>query len=497
VKAIIESPIKAYIYDYENDFDRLTRALTYKNISVQFQINKLYQNLWFRKSNPEEWKRQIDQLKQALITQLIFDDNGRKYIRPGSIPYLKEYGINIEVVNNVKYPNPKPRPWYNKLPFELYYYQKEAVEKLIEAKHGAVSIATGGGKSACIMSIVRNLGLKSIIMTPSSSIFRQLLKEAEFLFGKASVGALGDGIKRLGKPIMVCVSKSLTTLDKNSKEYKELSEYEVLLGDESHTLPAETLEQVCHGVLANVPYRFFFSGTQVRGDGSDKLLHSIIGPVVYTLSTAEAIQGGFICNHEFVIKKVSSKNKRKYSDPLKNKREHFLKNEEIADFIAKIATAAYQTKNHKTLVLVDELSQISLLIKKLTIPYAYAHSATDKKELEKLGLEKVDSEESIEKFNKGEVAILIGTSAISTGVNIFPTHHTFNWQGGSSETKTKQGAVGRSVRLLEKSKYKDYHPPKEKSIIWDFDVDIDDLRSQLNKRIRYYKESGTKIVRLE
>lgn len=494
MKAIIKNPIMAYIYDY--DFEKLAKALTYKNTSIQFQINKMYKNRWLRQNNPEEWKAKLTELKDSLTTQLIFDDNGQTYIRPASIPYLQEQGFKIEVLNNVKYPDPRPRPWYNKLPFELYSYQKETVEKLMQAKHGAVSIATGGGKSACIMSIVRNLGLKSVIVTPSSSIFRQLLKEAEFLFGKASVGGLGDGVKRLGKPIMVCVSKSLTMLDKNSKEYKELSEYEVLLGDESHTLPAETLEQVCHGVLAAVPYRFFFSGTQVRGDGSDKLLHSIIGPVVYELSTAEAIKGGYICNHEFVIKAVSSRHTRKYADPLKNKREHFLKNEEIADFIAKVSTAAYQARNQKTLVLVDELSQISLLIKKLTIPYAYAHSGTDKRELEKLGLEKADSEEAVEKFNKGEVAILIGTSAVSTGVNIFPTHHTFNWQGGSSETKTKQGAVGRSVRLLEKSKYKDKHPPKEKAIIWDFDVEVDELKSQLDKRIGYYEESGTSIKRL-
>lgn len=495
MKAIIKSPIIAYIYDY--DFEKLAQALTYKNTSIQFQINKHYKNRWLRQVDPEKWNDKLLELKNSLTTQLIFDDNGQTYIRPGSIPYLQEQGFQIEVINNVNYPDPKPRPWYNELPFELYHYQKETIEKLIQAKHGAVSIATGGGKSACIMSIVRALGLKSIIATPSSSIFRQLLKEAEHLFGKSSVGGLGDGVKRFGKPIMVCVSKSLTMLNKNSKEYKELSEYEVLLGDESHTLPAETLEQVCHGVLANVPYRFFFSGTQVRGDGSDKLLHSIIGPVVYELSTAEAIRGGYICNHEFIIKKVNSKNKKKYSDPLKSKREHFLKNEEIANFIAKISTAAYQARNHKTLVLVDELSQISLLIKKLTIPYAYAHSCTDKKELERLGLEKVDSEESVEKFNNGEVAVLIGTSAVSTGVNIFPTHHTFNWQGGSSETKTKQGAVGRSVRLLENSKYKDKHPIKEKAVIWDFDVEVDELKSQLDKRIGYYEESGTKITRIE
>jgi len=176
------------------------------------------------------------------------------------------------------------------------------------------------------------------------------------------------------------------------------------------------------------------------------------------------------------------------------KRAHFLRNSNIANFIVRLVNSVYTSKNEKTLVLVEELGQIADIIKLLNVPYAYAHSGTNKKELEKLGLKSVDVQEEVEKFNKGEVAVLIGTSCISTGTNIYPVHHCVNWQGGSSEIKTKQGAVGRSVRKLTGSAYEQFHPPKNKAVLWDFDVhNVSTMTQQLKNRIRYYKHSGTPI----
>lgn len=501
MRIVIETPTKAYLSGVSNIEDvpkDVKSILTFTNNSIAFELKKTKQNQWFRSRNPKEWTKKINELREAMHTTLVFKDENGVYIRPGSIPYLKSHGIEFEVENRIHYPSPRPRPWYNNLPFELYWYQKESIRKLLEVKHGAVSLATGCGKTACILTITRELGLKTVIVTPAVSIFSQILKEAEHHFGKSSVGALGDGKKVIGKNITICVGKSLTSLEKNTEWYNFIESADVLIVDESHTWGAETLEEVCHGVAKNIPYRFFFSGTQTRGDGTEKLLQSIIGPIVHTVTTKEAIGGGFICDHQFKIKRITSNSSYKSDDMIEMKRVHFLRNENIADFIAKLAEAVYKTKNEKVLVLVDEVLQISILTKKLTIPYTYAHSCTNKKELSNLGLEKSDINEAIKKFNNGEVAVLIGTSCLSTGVNIFPTHHTVNWQGGTSEIKTKQGAIGRSVRKLELSPYKDKHPPKPKSIIWDFDVvNVPAMEYQLRERIRYYKDSGTAIETIE
>jgi hypothetical protein len=94
--------------------------------------------------------------------------------------------------------------------------------------------------------------------------------------------------------------------------------------------------------------------------------------------------------------------------------------------------------------------------------------------------------------------VLIGTSCIATGTNIFPTHQTCNWVGGSSEIKTKQGAIGRSVRLSKHNPWAAKVLPKEVSHIFDFDVfDVPVMVKHLEDRIDYYKESGSEIRRIK
>ncbi|NJO48084.1 MAG: hypothetical protein HC840_00045 [Leptolyngbyaceae cyanobacterium RM2_2_4] len=247
------------------------------------------------------------------------------------------------------------------------------------------------------------------------------------------------------------------------------------------------------------------SGTQTRGDGAEKLLQSIIGETVHTLTTKEAIAGGYICDHDFVIVDIESSNPNIQSaDVLEMKRIHLLRNKNIAAFVSKLANAEATTYRRQTLVLVEELSQIAMLIPLLNVPYAYAHSESSKLKLAELEsnsgilLEKVDRADSVERFNKAEAMVLIGTSCIATGTNIFPCHNVINWVGGSSEIKTKQGAVGRAVRRSNQNPWADKCVDKPKARIWDFNVhDQFVLKKHLEERCLYYRDSGTEIRRIK
>lgn len=524
----IKTPSKAYISD--DICVKITKYLSYENKTALHEVNRIKNNRWLKSSNPSFWELSLAEAQQKVKCTLVFEDEFGFYIRPGSIPYLIDEGFIKEddVVNSVDYPKKRPYRWYNPLPFTLYDYQKTSIEFLSERKHASVSLCTGAGKSAIILKLAQEHGLRTVVSVPSESIFSELLKAFEFHFGKDSVGCLGDGKKRLGKLFTVCIADSIASMKEDSEAYQWIRGAQVLIVDESHTFAAETLDQVCHGPLANIPYRYFLSGTQTRGDGTKKLLESIISKVVYSFSTEQAISGGFVCNHEFRILTVPTSSTEAIArDPLVNKRNHFLRNANIRDFVAKLANISWTANKHQTLVLVEELSQIAALIPHLKVPFAVATSASNKnsilasllkipektatsrfeelfanltpEQLELFNLIK-NSEpgKAVELFNLGEARVLIGTSCISVGTNIFPTHNTVNWQGGSSEVKTKQGAVGRSVRLLEKSKYKNYHEPKPKSVIWDFDVmGLDDLKNHLYARIRYYKDSGVPIKEIK
>ena len=490
----VTSPSKAVITDFtQDDIRQLQEDLTYTNTANAHLLKRIARNHYWKNNNPTTWAEEYKRVKATIKKTLLYQEDNQIFIRPGSLAYL---GLSHE--NKVRYSNPKKIPWSKPLPFELHPYQEESWQKLLEVKHGNVELCTGAGKSAILLKICRESGLRTAIIAPSQSIFQELVEKFEYHLGAGKVGKFGDGKKQLGKLFTICIGDSIANIEPGTKEWEFFSTMDMFCADESHTWGADSLEQICHGVLSEVPYRFFFSGTQTRGDGAEKLLQSIIGKTVCTLTTAEAVRQGYICPHEFKIVEIESSNPNgQVSDPLAMKRIHFLKNKNIARFIAKLANADATVNKRQTLVLVDELDQIAMLAPLLTVPYVYAHSEKRAARLAELGLTNVDKKESVEKFNMAEAMVIIGTSCISTGTNMFPTHNCVNWQGGSSEIKTKQGAVGRSVRFLHSSPWANKCVQKPKAIIWDFDVrDIEVMERHLDDRIGYYAESGTDIKRI-
>lgn len=496
MRFVITSPTKAYVKDANREeLTELSKLLTYTNTSAQHLVKRHSNNRTWRNSNPTSWAAKLDELNADVKKTLMFSDQDGIYIRPGSIHYID---MPHTVESQIKYPKPKTIPWHKPLPFTLHPYQSTSAEELIKQFVNGpanVELTTGSGKSAILLKVYRETGFRTAIIAPSKSIYEELVEKFEHHFGKGSVGKFGNGQKKLGKKVTICISDSICNIKQGTPEWEFFSKLDMFCADESHTWGAETLDQICHGVLANVPIRLFFSATQTRGDGAERLLQSIIGKTVHRLTTAEAVKGGYICNHEFRIVEVESSNPNYMtSDPLAMKRIHFLGNKNIAAFIARVANADALINKRQSLILVEELGQIAAIIKLLKVPFVYAHAESKKERLLELGLEKVNPAESVEKFNKGEAMIFIGTSCISTGTNIFPTCNTYNWVGGASEIKTKQGPVGRSVRKMSSSPYLNPNTPKEKAIIWDFDVsDIHLMTKHLEDRIGFYKESDTDI----
>jgi superfamily II DNA or RNA helicase len=490
---IIKTPIKAYLLNYTSDeLINIRKQLTFTNTSIAFNIKKLHGQRWFKKNNPEAFAARLKELESAKKQTLVFEDSEGIYIRPGSITYLENILYTVE--NQVYYPPYKPILWKHKPDFEPYPYQQICNDGLIDNKHGNISCATGTGKTFIIEMITRNMGLPTVIVTPSQAIFDQLYNESIERFGSRLVGGYGDGYKDIDKKITIAISKSLTNLEKGTEAYDHFHSKQLMLIDECHSFASKTLEDVCHGVFEDVPYRMFVSATVQRGDGSSKLLYSIVGPTVFRLSVKDAIAQGYLCPFKFKILPCITPSTREKKDPIENKREHLLHNKSIAELAAKIANSMALVKNESTLILVEELSQIKSIIQLLKVPYTYVHAESSKKKLLEIGLEKVNKQDEVERFNCGKVKVLVGTSCISCGVNIYPTHHVINWAGGASEIDTFQGPMGRATRKLEISKYAQFHNPKPFSTIYDFRVIGQDiLERHLQKRIECYESTGEKV----
>jgi hypothetical protein len=186
---------------------------------------------------------------------------------------------------------------------------------------------------------------------------------------------------------------------------------------------------------------------------------------------------------------------------MKMKRVHVLRNNNAAKFYARLANVMWEKNQEQTLILVEEIEQIAMLANLLKVPFTYAHGNTLKKsDIDKINkkyktdIGRTNNDENIEAFNRGEYKVFIGTSCVSTGTNFFSNHHTCNWQGGSSETATKQGPIGRSVRLLHKSKYSEMHKPRPITTVWDINIlGISKMEKQTETRIGFYEETGQPV----
>jgi superfamily II DNA or RNA helicase len=510
VRVRILTPTKARI---EAASDRemlaLRKALAYKDKSAEFLYNKVRTNKWLKNNKPDEYAARLEELKAQIPRSLLVDN---VYASPAVLGHLRK-DIPFEVVADCReYPPLTPIEWANPFPYTPHPEQTLTVEELLAVRHGSAELCTGFGKSYVIMELARRVGDKVVVITPSASIWRELYDAFCHHFGEVNVGSYCGEKKVLGRRFTISVSNSVSNLEPGSEAWDFFQTLHAVIGDESHTFPAETLERMCNVVLGHVPYRFFLSGTQTDPYGG-LTINNIIGPCVRRLTTREGIALGYLCPVEFRVVTVPTSNPSyKVRDASKMKRAHFSENANIARWIAQFANSVWELRKESTLVLVNEMCQISMLLRLLRVPHTYVHGNTiSKKEMEQYGLRKVDGQLEVDRFNRGEVRVLIGTSSISTGTNIYPTHNTVNWQGGASEIATRQGAIGRSVRKLEVSRFAGLHAPKPVSKCWDFDVtdvpggrepargeerEVDMLGRHLQLRMGWYSDTTDRVWRV-
>lgn len=468
------SPTKMYLPD-DLPKSQLEMLLTYRDKKIDFQIQKMKKSnylLW--KLGPEGLKEQIDALKAEQVKLLLWRDEKGMYTYPSFENKIRNFfngRLTCDTKFEYEFPEEELIPWnVNAKPKTLRPYQQEAVQKLFEAKHAAVEMVTGAGKSLCILSLVKKLGQKTVVMTPSVSIARQIYDEFVENFGTRYVGAFFDSKKQSDKKFVISVAASLAKVRSNGKKdkhYENLASATVFIADESHTCPAKTLEDVCHGLLADAPYRFFFSGTQLRGDGLDLLLEGITGPIVYRMNMQQGVEWGFLAKPNFQMVRVESRIGTMPNDPNDITRTHLYYNPVVNKAAAKIANKCVSLLNHPVLILVDEFEQFAHLLPHLRHKVAFAHGGVTSQNSGAIPKEyhKSDPNELVRQFNNLEIPILVGTSCISTGTDIRSVRDIIYLMGGKSETQIRQ-AIGRGTRLFEGKK--DFK-------FWDFDVTNVDL----------------------
>lgn len=484
------SPIRAELVGYEGKSTTLAESLQYTDKKVDWEIKSHFRSRkWFVKEKGEAaFTQRLRELKESQHKSLLFRDESTWTYSGLSSKLAKEYDDEVQRLYDL--PAPKLIPWASEPEGEDRYYQKEAEGALIRAAAlgpAGVEMGTGLGKSRIIRNLIKRLGLRTVVMAPSTNIAEQLYDDLVKHFGKAKVGFVGDGKKQYGKLITVAIGASLTRLEPGSEGWNQLSKAQVFCADESHLCPAATLTKVCFGLVAAAPYRFFFSGTQLRNDGLGLLLDAITGPIVYRMTVQEGVDQGFLAKPVFrmiwVQSDVRDARGGLYDSGDANDltRAHVYYSASVNARAAELINKSVSLQGRPTLVLIDELEQFSHLLPHLRYEARLAHGGVTK-ENAKLVPEahhKSDPKALVAAFNRGEFPVLVGTSCIMTGTDIQAVQTMIYLRQGKSEVEVKQ-SVGRCTRRV---------PGKEDCIVIDFGVsNVELLEKHANARRKIYDE---------
>jgi superfamily II DNA or RNA helicase len=457
---IIDAPIRARLIGYDQHKEELKSFLTYTDKKVEFELRRVKSHPSAR-YNPNAQAR-VKELEAKKTVSLLFEDKSGLWTYSGLAHHIaKRFGDEIQT--SFVRPEAKLVPWA-KAPVKVArYYQTEAHDALLSKGHAAVEIGTGLGKSFVLLNLAKSLGLKTVVMTPSVSIAEQILAEFKSAFGSKYVGQFFDGKKQSDKLFVISVAQSLARVARDSDHWNNLSATQVFIADESHQCPAKTLSEVCFGLIANAPYRFFFSGTQLRNDGLGMLLDAITGPIVYEMTVQDGVDRGFLAKPVFRMVHVRSKIQYSTDDANDMTRAHVYYNDEVNKKAAELANKFVSMMNRPTVILVDELEQFGQLLPHLRYEARFAHGGVNAANKDKVPKEHHESDPTtlVRQFNAGEFPILVGTSCIVTGTDIQNVKAILYLRGGKSEIEVKQ-SVGRGTRKPE---------GKEDCIFLDFCID--------------------------
>ena len=422
----------------------LHRKYSYKDKSVERQLRSLKNTLKAKEEQfgetPPKWfepwkKKTIAELASRLIRYACIPlFNGEHLHVPiGLLKDLKKEHPIIMIDNRDFEVNKRILKGYQ---FDLRRPQAEALEivKNNPDSYGLIRMATGVGKTALGIEIIRHFGVSTIFMVPSKPILNQTITRFQEAFGRKNVGVYGDGKKRHSY-ITVATYQSV-----NLASPEEFKDYHLAIFDEVHHIAAETFFNAGLTQLPKVLYRYGLSADEERADGGTILVTAATGPVIYDYPASEGIKDKYLAKPTFIIYQITRtsgnyiewktdrKTKKrapigiKQSEAYTGKSSHeayknwVLGNDELVIAISGLVKT-FNKAGKSVLILIDETEHGDKFRKYLPdAGYVYGGMSTN--------------ETNQELFNQRKLKTIVATSTLGEGADTVPVDVLINLMGG-------------------------------------------------------------------
>jgi superfamily II DNA or RNA helicase len=408
---------------------------------------------------------------------------------------LEEHGYDVHVTDK----NIAAREvshYYLRQPgqeWELRKYQADAVGSAVVYERGMIKVATGGGKTVIAGHIISKLSTDTVFLVHTKDLLYQAYDTFVSMFGKDSVGIVGDG-KVEPNTITVCTvqtaARSLgvdyvsgdeddTWKDKDTPDSdisRVLQNAGCVMVDECHRVAAPTATDVL-AAIRNAPYRFGFSASPWRDDGADIALEAALGDILVDINASTLIDMGYLVKPIIRMRQTPIGRFPKGTKYSTVYEQFIIENEQRNKMIVDDALSKTR-RGLRTLVLVRNIKHGIDLQNKLNdmlggaVPFLSGKDDSDTRN------------RVIQQMRDDKLPLLVATTIADEGLDIKPLAGLVLAGAGKSSTRALQ-RIGRVLRP---------YPGKRIAEVTDFYDNAKYLLDHSDARVKMYESEPNFVV---
>lgn len=350
--------------------------------------------------------------------------------------------------------------------FKPRNYQDEAANIAYSKGNGLIRIGTGGGKTKLEAQIAAKFNVPTMIYVVGKDLLYQIHESVTKDLNE-EIGLIGDG-QCVIKKINICsvwtaitsfnlkMQISLDDEDWNpevepaniTKERirKAVQNCELAIFDEAHYLACDTIQQI-YKAGKKCQHIFGLSGTDWRDDGADLLLESVCGPRIYSKTSSELIDEGFLVKPKITMVDIPHMGGLPAQWP--SVYSKYITNNDIRNAAIINASKKLHDMDRRILILVRYLKHGNLINEELS-KYFKTYFVNGKVDGATRKQVKAD-------FEDGKLNCLIASSVFDIGIDI-PCLDGLILAGGGKSTVRCLQRIGRVIRNF---------PGKKDAFVWD------------------------------
>lgn len=413
----------------------------------------------------------------------------RGYIDTGKLPQLltvlaTEFDISDPILIDAREFSIKPKIVKSVGPMTLRQDQLEALKALTQSKlnsqlpfpRGVLGAATNFGKTLLSAAIFKTYNAPTLFILNSKELFQDAAREMPRLLGEENVGYIASGYPlRLAPFTIVMVQTAKARIQELGES---LAKYPVVLVDEGDLATSPTYRVVLNHTY-NSFVRVALSGSAFadkRQKEKNERLRSIFGDLIFSIKNKDLIEKGV--SSPITVYLWQGNTMIKSNDFTEEYKLGIIESKERNHAIIQRAKFHVSKGRLPMLILCQKHRHVEILFRRVkrAFPLLKTNWVHHKKE---------DRQNTVLKFEKGKIDILVGSYILKRGKNFPLMKVLINASAGDSISNVLQ-IIGRAARK---------HGSKKKTIMDDF-YDLGTfLRRHSKHRETTYKNESLEVIK--